>query len=276
MSWAGHLDIRYRRDGDAVRAHDRHDGPLRVLKALYPEGPGVCHHTLVHPPGGVAGGDTLAVRLHLEPGAHALLTTPGATRFYATRGPWAEQSVHAHLAPGARLEWLPLENIAHDACQVRNAQHFHLEPGAEMIGWDVTALGLPASGEPWRRGRFEQTVHLPDVWLEQARIDAADTLLLDSPLGWAGRRVLATAWWSSGDAPPSARVGELLDVAREAIRTHGGGGVAGVTSPHPRAVVLRVLGERVEPLMGLLHAVRDRWRQSAWQMAPCAPRVWNT
>ena len=92
MSWRGHLALRYWRDGERTVAHDRHDGPLRVLQALYPEGPGVCQHVLVHPPGGVVGGDDLAIRADLGEGAHALVTTPGATRFYRSTGARASQA----------------------------------------------------------------------------------------------------------------------------------------------------------------------------------------
>ena len=91
--WPAQLTLRYRREGERCIAHDQHEGPLRVLQPLYPEGPGICHHVIVHPPGGVVGGDTLRVHAALADGCHALITTPGATRFYRSEGAPAQQQV---------------------------------------------------------------------------------------------------------------------------------------------------------------------------------------
>ncbi|MEO7850759.1 MAG: urease accessory protein UreD, partial [Rubrivivax sp.] len=147
MGWHARLQLHYRRDGERCVARARHEGPLRILRSLYPEGPCICHHVLVHPPGGIVGGDVLTLQATLEADTHALITTPGATRFYRSDGETAEQHVQAHVEAGARLEWLPLETIAYSGCQAANRMRFELAPGAEMIGWDVLALGLPASGQ---------------------------------------------------------------------------------------------------------------------------------
>ena len=280
MGWTGALRLDYRnqplRGAPRTVVQDRHDGPLRVLASLYPEAPGVCHNVLVHPPGGLVGGDTLTIDLSLTEAAHALLTTPGATRFYRSTGAAATQTLHATLASGARLEWLPLETIAYSGCIARNALRFELAAGAEMIGWDVLALGLPAAGQPFARGSFTQAIEFPGRWLERGVVDAADTRLLDSPLGWAGQRVLGTLWFAAGSALPSARREALLASARSAAEGHALQRSAGATATHDGIVVLRVLAPRVEPLMGLLMAVWAGWRVAAWQLPACAPRVWRT
>jgi urease accessory protein len=291
MAWSGHLSLQYRKEGDQTLALDRHEGPLRVLQRLYPEGPGVCHHVLVHPPGGIVGGDELNLDARLAPGSHALLTTPGATRFYRSAGPLARQSVQATLADGARLEWLPLETIAYRSCVADNHLRFDLAPGAEMMGWDILALGLPAAGEPFdaeahSASAFSQCIELPGVWLERGTLRASDKLLLDSPLGLAGYRVMATMWFSAGH--PIARVlrDALLDDARlagaaltDAVPSAANTPATmhwGATSPHERIVVLRGLAGKVEPAMQHLIKVWSLWRQRAWQLPPCPPRVWRT
>lgn len=276
MGWHGRLDLRYRRDGERTVVHDRHSGPLRVLASLYPEAPGICHNVLVHPPGGIVGGDVLAIDAGLAEGAHALITTPGATRFYRSAGEPALQSARAQLAPRARLEWLPLETICHCDALAHNRLRFELAPGAEMIGWDVVALGLPASGEAFDRGRYAQEIELPGVWLERGTIAGADRLLLDSPLGLAGHRVMATLWFAAGTPLARERREALLDAARAIAASNPLAATCGITSPHEQVVVLRALADRVEPAMQLLTAVWATWRPLAWVLPPCAPRVWRT
>jgi urease accessory protein len=276
MGWKAELNIDYFCDGARCIARDRHEGPLRVLRALYPEGPGVCHHVLVHPPGGVAGGDRLVVNLQLEAGAHALLTTPGAARLYRSAGQAAHQHLHARIAPAARLEWLPQETIAYPGCIAENMLRFELAPGGEMIGWDVLALGLPASGEAFDRGQFRQHIEIPGVWLERGRIDAGDARLLHSPLGLAGRSVVATMWFAAGSPLDAARRDALLDAARERVGGDERQVAAGCSAPHAEVVVLRLIAHRVEPAMQALRSVWQVWRERAWQMPAPAPRVWST
>ena len=280
MAWQGSLSLDYRSDEvhGAMRTtvRDRHDGPLRVLASLYPEAPAVCHNVLVHPPGGLVGGDVLDIAVTLAPGAHALITTPGATRFYRSTGAPATQRLHASLAEGARLEWLPLETIAYSGCIAENLMRFDLAPGAEMMGWDVLALGLPASEQAFERGRYTQCIELPTRWLERGVVAAADAHLLDSPLGWAGQRVMGTLWFAAGDALPTARKDLLLDLAREAVESDALKARAGATTVHDGIVVLRVLAPRVEPAMALLTRVWSAWRQAAWNLAAHTPRVWRT
>jgi urease accessory protein len=276
--WRGRLELRYWRDDEGrTLAHDRHEGPLRVLRRLYPEGPGICHHVVVHPPGGIVGGDRIEIDVALDSGAHALITTPGATRFYRSEGPEASQECTARLADGARLEWLPLEAIAYDGCHARNGLRLALDAGAEALGWDVVALGLPEAGQAFERGVFEQSLAVEGAWLERGRIAGDDARLLRSPLGLAGHGVVATAWFAAGASLPAARRDALLDAARAVMERDASlAATAGCTAPHARVVALRVLAHRVEPAMALLAAVRAAWRHAAWGLQAHPPRVWKT
>ena len=177
MTWHARLQLDYTVEAERCVLRHQHTGPLRILQSLYPEGDSVCHNVLVHPPGGLVGGDTLDITATVGPGAHGLLTTPGATRFYRSAGELALQRTELTLADGARLEWLPLEALCYDACQAENRLTMHLAPGAGLLGWDVTALGLPGAGLPFARGQFQQHLEVPGLWLERGLIDATDERL---------------------------------------------------------------------------------------------------
>src|SRR6476661_8014085 len=74
MSWHANLKLQYTREDARTVVRHVHEGPLRVLQTLYPEGDAVAHNVLVHPPSGIVGGDTLDVRARVAAGAHAFVT----------------------------------------------------------------------------------------------------------------------------------------------------------------------------------------------------------
>jgi urease accessory protein len=278
MAWHARLTLDYRAEPatGGTRADFRHEGPLRVLKSLFPEGREVCHTVVVHPPGGIVGGDTLTLDLALADGAHALVTTPGATRFYRSGGARAAQTVNARVASGGRLEWLPLETLVHSGAHADNRMRFELAPGAEMFGWDCVALGLPAADAPFLAGDYRHEIAVGPRWLERGRTSASDTALLDGRCGWAGHRALGTLWFAAGSALDDARRERLLDAAREIARAHSLAATTGATAPQPDVVAVRVLAPRVEPIHDLLASVWRAWRALAWGRAACVPRVWRT
>jgi urease accessory protein len=286
MAWTGRLDLRYWRDEATPLArtltHDRHDGPLRVLAPLYPEGAAVCHHTLVHPPSGIVGGDDLTLSLSVEAGAHAFITTPGATRFYQSHGEAAAQRCHLRLASNARLEWLPMEAIAYPGCRASNQVTLELAPGAQMMGWDVLALGLPASGQRFDQGRFEQCIDWQDnpggatlprrVWLERGVIDTTapeHARFAASPLGLNGCEALGVMWFAGGSPLPSSLRQTLQDAARAAAP------MLAVTSPHAQLVLARSLAPNAEPVFDAFKAIWAAWRQAVWTLPATTPRIWR-
>lgn len=275
MAWVGSLELLYRLEDGRVRAIDRHHGPLRVLKAHHPEGPGLAEHVLVHPPGGLAGGDDLSVRVEVGAGAHARLSTPSATRFYRSLGEAAEQDVDLTLGPGALLEWLPLETLLHGHCHARSRLRARLQPAALFMGWDMVCLGLPASGDGFSAGSFEQDLEIEGLWVESVRLDAQDHVLRRSPVGLDGHPAWASLWLASGTPWPDSQRDALVEVARAV-------GVAdepllrlGVSSPDPRLVVVRALAHRIEPIFRRIRRIRQAWWSALGQGGRREPRIWT-
>src|SRR5512133_1464390 len=220
MSWHAQLDIAYRLEQQRSVVRHSHNGPLRVLQSLYPEGDAICHNVLVHPPGGLVGGDTLEMTIAASGAAHGLITTPGATRFYRSEDEPAIQRTRIQLSDQARLEWLPLEAIAYNACLAENHLSIALGPEAEFIGWDLTAFGLPSAKLPFDTGQFLQHIEVPGVWLERGLLQAHDSPLMNGPLGLAGQRCMASLFFVSGNKITRDRREAGLELARQVIASH--------------------------------------------------------
>lgn len=270
--WSARLEVGVARRGDAsVAVHRRHSGPLRLQKALYPEGPDVAHLLVVHPPAGIAGGDRLAIDIAVGPASHALVTTPGATKWYRSDGARASQDVALSVARGACLEWLPQENIVFDGADAALTTTIACEPDATCIGWDLVALGRRASGERFEHGALRQDVVLSCdgrvVWRERARVAGGDALL-DAHVGWNGHHV-AGLFWAWG-APLGDDDRERCRIATMAVPQ------AGVTVLRDGLVVARALSDSVEGMRALFHALWTIVRPAMTGRRATMPRIWST
>ena len=266
--WRGALQLHFRRQADRTTVASRHDGPLRIQKALYPEGPGTCHAILLHPPGGIAGGDALEIAIRVDAGAHALVTTPGAARWYKADGRHASQSIR--LVVDGVLEWLPQESIVFDAADVRSALEIELGPRAALLGWDIVALGRKAAGETFDHGEFRQEIRLAHddalQWLERTAIRGNDPLLA-SPVGLMGHHVFGSVW-AGGPEWTDA----LLEAVREAC---GAGPVA--TRLTPRLLVARALGSSTAAVRGSFERFWSVVRPLVLAGSSArTPRIWAT
>jgi urease accessory protein len=271
--WHASLDLRYQATNGRSTLQFDHNGPLRVLQTLYTEGPGICHNVLVHPPGGLVAGDALHITGCVGQGAHALISTPGATRFYRSEGATATQTVRWTLDDGARLEWLPLETIAYPGCLGANHWSASLAPTAELMAWEVTALGLPDAKQPFVSGLLQQRMVIDGVWRDEGRLDAADERLMQHPMGLGGQRCIGTLVLASGSAMPATRQEALLEAVRAVLDASEA--FAAATCPNDQVLVVRALGPRVEPVMALLQACWGALRPAAWGLAPVRPRIWS-
>ncbi|NHW99813.1 urease accessory protein UreD [Pseudomonas koreensis] len=267
-SWHAELELAYARFGDCTRpVQRRHLGPLRVQKHLYAEGPEVCQHIIVHPPGGIAGGDRLNISARVEQDAWAQITSPGAAKWYRAAGP-AYQQLDLKIAAGATLEWLPQETIVYSAAQAELTTLIELEGDARLFYWDVVALGRPASGERFDLGHFQAHLDIRRdgrlLWHERQRITGNDGLL-DSPIGLDGNPVFATLL-VTGEIDA-----ELLERCRSL-----GHAVRGDLTQLPGLLVARCLAS--EALLARAWLI-DLWRllrPALLGREAQPPRIWNT
>ena len=267
-SWHAELELAYGRFADCTRpVLRRHQGPLRVQKHLYAEGPQVCQHIIVHPPGGIAGGDQLNISASVGEQAWAQLTSPGAAKWYRANGP-AYQQLTLQVAAGATLEWLPQESIVYSGAQAQLETRIELQGDARLCYWDMVALGRPASGERFDSGEFRSRLDIHRdgqlLWHERQRIAGNDGLL-DSPIGLGGQPVFATLL-ITGDIDA-----ELLERCRELPSA-----VRGDLTQLPGLLVARCLADQALHARAWLIALWQQLRPALLGREAVPPRIWNT
>ena len=205
-AWRARLALQYTLDGArCVLSRRQHEGPLAVQKSLYPEGSGICHNFILHPPAGMAGGDELDIDVQLHKDAHVVLSTPGAGKWYRSAGDFARQRLRFRLERHAMLEWLPQESIFYSGAHANLRTRIDLQAGATYLGWDITCLGRPASGESFAKGEMRQHTELYIDnrlrWNEQAGVRGDDPLL-GSAIGMKGFSISATLLAAGREASP--------------------------------------------------------------------------
>ena len=270
--WEARLALEYALRGARTTLSRReHSGPLVVQKTLYPEGDAVCHGIIVHPPGGIAGGDSLALDVRLGKGSATLLTTPGAGKWYKSVGPASSLTQRFEIAHGAVLEWLPQPAIVFDQARAVVKTSIHLEDEALYIGWDITCMGRTASGESFNSGELRQRTEVRQnsrlLWLEQARL-AGDDPMLASAAGLAACTVSATLIAAGRDIPK-----QLLARCRDtAFCMHEQAGITVL----PRVLLARYLGHSTEAAMQYFAALWSLLRPALAGRIAVPPRIWAT
>ena len=272
-SWTARLALDFKVDrqegGLKTRLDHRHLGPLRIQKALYPEGPSPCHAVIVHPPGGIASGDRLEFFINSQPASHGLVTTPSAAKWYGAQATLeASQLVDIELR-GA-LEWLPQETIVFNRARVRSEIQVRAGAQGAMLGWDHLIFGRRASGETFSEGYFRQSLKVELegqlVWHDRLALSGDDALFA-SPIGLRGHYACATLW----ALLPSTKSWE--DAGLQALRAHSA--QTAWTVLHPRLLVGRLLAPPLE-LKLLLQQAWEFLRPQILGLPAVAPRLWAT
>jgi urease accessory protein len=267
--WHASLSLRYAlRNGRTVLVENRHAGPLVVQKALYPEDDAHCQTVIVHPPGGIAGGDRLAIDIDAGHGTQLLLTTPGATRWYKSTGKLASQRVRITAGDDATVEWMPLETIVFDRADALSTLEVDVAAGGRAAGWEVVAFGRSAAGERFSNGRFRQRIEIRRqgrlLWAEYGDVAGADPLFA-SPIGYSAHVVSGLLWACAADTELPAAAADLTDRV-----------TTGVTRLPDGIMLARCLGRSTEEVKARLQRIWEQWRPLYAGRPARAPRLWAT
>jgi len=268
--WRAHLSLGFAHDGRrTILSHRKHVGPLLIQKPFYPEGE-PCHIYLLHPPGGVVGGDQLRLDVEVNNKAHALLTTPAASKFYRSNETVAILEQAFTVQAGGVLEWLPQETILFADSHVRMQTRIELEAGADFIGWELLCLGRPSSGEKYALGNCQQRFL---IWrdtipliIETTRLHGAADVLTRH-WGLQGANVMGTCIAVNADIVTLQAIRDAdIQVAK---------GLFTVTLIND-VLICRVLAMQAEPARNAFIQAWSTIRPLLLKRQASVPRIWFT
>ena len=323
--WSARMELDFAvRQGRTTLAKMQFHGPLRVQRPFYPEAaptgapgrpqaPQPCHCCLLHPPGGLVSGDDLSLDVRLGQGAHALLTAPSASKFYAADSHnVAQRQTNDLRVAGGLLEWLPRETIIYDGARAEMRTSVELDAASTCIGWEMLCLGRPAAGETFTTGSVRQSLCVSRNGIpllhELLRLEGGDALQLGA-CGLGGQPVSATLFavgrGASSDAEQAGRDLAALETCCTALQDRlapardfddapaGATPAACETSVLPApaplsaltgeraaatmrggVLVLRYLGPDMEEARNLLLTAWNLLRPALTGCAPHMPRIW--
>lgn len=276
--WFAQLELGFKgAKNRTVLEHRKHHGPVRVQKMLWPEKTGVCHAIIVHPPAGIAGGDHLTFQMSAEQAAHALVTTPGAGKWYKTNQKQAFQHIDITVKDTSIFEWLPQETMLFDGANANSETRVVLEDSASFIGWDMLVLGRQARHETFTEGSYQNRFQLyrNNKLLVTDRLSfSGNDRWLSSCLGMSGHAVMASFW----AVPPEKfrskfYLDQQIDQIRELIMRMD---IKVRLTLLDDVVTARYLGDDVRQCHDAFAAIRAKLRRDWFDLDEEFPRIWRT
>ncbi len=265
-SWKAELKLRFSDSGNKTILSQRsHKGPLTLQRPFYPEG-AICHVYVLHPPGGIVAGDQLSIDVEVEKNAKALITTPGAGKFYRSTGQQALQTVCLNIKKGATLEWLPQETIGFEGARLISDVRVDLTGNSRFIGWEILVLGRPAANEVFNQGEAILNWHIyrdeMPLFIEKMKLDS-------------------TAFLARWGLNSHSSCGTLFAVGTsqanlEAVRT--------LIADTPRQgitliddlLICRASADKANTVRQFFEKVRSVIRKDIVEHSPHTPRIWAT
>lgn len=276
--WFANLQLKFEQSGGrTILKHRKHQGPVRVQKMLWPEKTGVCHSILVHPPAGIAGGDHLTFDFGCGAFAHALVTTPGAGKWYKTNLRQAFQHIYLSVEDHGILEWLPQETMLFNGAFARAETNVNLTEHAAFIGWDMLVIGRQARLEKFDQGHYHSEFQLKrndKLLVHDVLSFHGQDRFLTSMLGMNNCAVMGMLW---AVAPSTARQTHLLDEVLEQLRAL----ISRMQMPIymtrlDDVLSARYLGEDARQCHDGFAAIRAKLRKIWWDLDEEYPRIWRT
>ncbi|MDG2353574.1 MAG: urease accessory protein UreD [Gammaproteobacteria bacterium] len=268
-SWVAKLDLNFSKSKSRTFLSKRkHIGPLTIQRPFYPEG-GVCHLYLLHPPGGVVGGDQLSINVNIDTNSCSLITTPGATKVYRSSDEKCSViNQNFTVSNDSSFEWLPMETIIFPGAESKFSTKFSLLGNAKVAAWEIQCLGRPAINETFDSGNLTFSFELwrdnAPVLIDKLKIDNSE---LNNTIGLRGYPVFGTFVVSNTDK-------RILDLVRREMH-QSEDYVFGITQIED-IIVIRCLGNKTHLVQDFFRNIWQLIRPSVFDREASIPRIWAT
>ena len=267
--WIAELNLNFSKGKEKTFLSKRnHVGPLTVQRPFYPEGE-ICHLYLLHPPGGIVGGDSLSVKSNSEEFSKALVTMPGATKIYRTSlNRLSNLYQNIIVQNEAIMEWLPMETIIFPGAFSNISTKFSLYGNAKIAAWEIQCLGRPAIKEKFTTGKINLNF---EVWrddkpiiIDEFKVDESN---LNNIAGLRGYPVVGTFILSVNDEVTIKKIRDLIpenDLY-----------VAGVTQMD-YLIIIRFLSYKTNLIQEIFRNIWAKTRHLVVGRNASPPRIWST
>lgn len=167
----GVLDVRFSRSagsasspnaarydaGRTVLSGRFHKSPLQMIRPHYADRalPGVPIAQIASTGGGVVSGDRLRIDVAVDRGAHAIVTTQGATRLLRAEHGWASQCTRIGVGENAVCEWMPDVTIPYAGSRFVGEVDAVVGGGATLVLGEVLTAGRAGRDAPWSAEAFD-------------------------------------------------------------------------------------------------------------------------
>jgi urease accessory protein len=205
---------------------------------------------VLNPTGGVLQGDRLEADIRVERGAHAIVTTPSATKIYRAEQHASESHTRLRVARGATLEYLPEPLIPYSGSRYVERLSADVESGGRLLAWELLAPGRAARGELFDYDLLGLRLELKEggrvVLRERAELRPAREKFPRLAMGQATHYGVLIAF--GGEA-------QRLEAA---IREDLGEQQAGVSRLRGSGIIVKALAGGRQTLEALFHRIRER------------------
>jgi urease accessory protein len=252
------------RNGITYLKESYYTPPFKVANITEDKKAGPLHLMLMCSSPGVLDGDDYQTKINLDENCHLQLHTQSYQRLFPMQH-GAKQLTEVYLQKGATFVYIPHPAVPHKQAAFTAQNKIYLQGNNRLIWGDLLTCGRKLNGEHFDFIKYHNST---DVYL-QGRLIIKENVLVQPGVGnihtigqWEGFSHLASLiildnpeTISQIYAPVNACLQQQEDVA------------FGISSPTGTSLIIRILGNKAEPLFHCLNKIADLTiTQSNWLM----------